>query len=55
MKKLFKQTYTTNFLLIISIMFSCQDDNLLENLDQNNLQACHDYALIEKTIIDIEN
>jgi hypothetical protein len=35
-------------------MFSCQDDNLLENLDQNNLQACHDYALIEKTIVDIE-
>ena len=55
MKKLFKQSYITNFLLIItSIMFSCQDDNLLENLDQNNLQACYDYALIEKTIVDIE-
>ena len=55
MKKLFKQSYITNFLLIItSIMFSCQDDNLLENLDQNNLQACHDYVLIEKTIVDIE-
>ena len=55
MKKLFKQSYITNFLLIItSIMFSCQDDNLLENLDQNNLQACHDYTLIEKTIVDIE-
>lgn len=55
MKKLFKQSYIINFLLIItSIMFSCQDDNLLENLDQNNLQACHDYVLIEKTIVDIE-
>ena len=55
MKKLFKQSYITIFILIItSIMFSCQDDNLLENLDQNNLQACHDYALIEKTIVDIE-
>ena len=55
MKKLFKQSYITNFLLIITcIMFSCQDDNLLENLDQNNLQACHDYTLIEKTIVDIE-
>ena len=55
MKKLFKQSYITNFLLIItSIMFSCQDNNLLENLDQNNLQACYDYALIEKTIVDIE-
>ena len=46
MKKLFKQSYITNFLLILtSIMFSCQDDNLLDNLDRSKISLSNDEKL----------
>ena len=55
MIRIFKTKKLVSILtLIIITSFSCKDENVLDNLDQNNLQACHDYLLIEKTIIDIE-
>ena len=55
MIRIFKTKKLVSILtLIVITSFSCKDENVLDNLDQNNLQACHDYLLIEKTIIDIE-
>ena len=55
MIRIFKTKKLVSILILIVITsFSCKDENVLDNLDQNNLQACHDYLLIEKTIIDIE-
>ena len=55
MKNLLKRNNLICCLTIITLIaFSCKDENLMDNLDQKNLQACHDYLLFEKTIIDIE-
>ena len=40
--------------LLITIMYSCKDDNVIDNLEQQNLQSSNDYLLAEKTLIDIE-
>ena len=39
--------------LIISFM-SCNDENVIHSLNQQNLQSSHDYLLFEKTLFDIE-
>jgi len=55
MKKIPRPAKFINILLASAILiFSCKDENTLENLNQRNLQASHDYLLIEKTIVDIE-
>ncbi len=55
MKKIPRSAKFINILLASAILiFSCKDENTLENLNQRNLQASQDYLLIEKTIVDIE-
>ena len=55
MKKIHRPAKFINILLASAILiFSCKDENTLENLNQRNLQASQDYLLIEKTIVDIE-
>ena len=55
MKKIIKKNNFIKYALLISLItMGCQDENLKDNLDQRNLQACHDYLLFEKTVIDIE-
>ena len=55
MKKIPRPAKFINILLASAILiFSCKDENTLENLNQRNLQASQDYLLIEKTIVDIE-
>jgi hypothetical protein len=39
--------------LIISFM-SCNDENVIHSVNQQNLQSSHDYLLFEKTLFDIE-
>jgi hypothetical protein len=40
--------------IILTAIYSCEDDNVINSIDQQNLQSSKDYLLIEKTIIDIE-
>ena len=55
MKKKIKKNIFIKYVLIICLInVGCKDENLRENLDQRNIQASHDYLLIEKTIIDLE-
>ena len=55
MKNIIKKNNFIKYALLISLItMGCQDENLKDNLDQRNLQACHDYLLFEKTVIDIE-
>ena len=55
MKKKIKKNIFIQYILIICLInIGCQDENLRDNLDQRNIQASHDYLLIEKTIVDIE-
>jgi len=55
MKKIPRSARFINILLASAILiFSCKDENTLENLNQRNLQASQDYLLIEKTIVNIE-
>ena len=55
MKKIIKKNNFIKYTLLFSLItLGCQDENLKDNLDQRNLQACHDYLLFEKTVIDIE-
>ena len=55
MKKTPRSARFINILLASAILiFSCKDENTLENLNQRNLQASQDYLLIEKTIVNIE-
>ena len=49
MKKLLLVT-----VLIITSIYSCKDDNVIDNLEQQNLQSSSDYLLAEKILIDIQ-
>ena len=40
--------------IILTAIYSCEDENLINPIDQRNLHSSNDYLLIQKTIIDIE-